>query len=576
MNLQLYRSLFRILPVAILLALLCGVSVQAQVEEPTEQEPVLDVGHTEEVQVVMRRIDFLALDKKGRPITDLRPEEVRIWEAEEEQKIIDLLPVYERRETIQLLKDAETKPAEAPSAEPVAEQTAPIPEIASAPPAINRRWIIFYFDANNLSLQGRLRAGKALRELAKSELRPGDRVALLVDEDELRILVPFSTQTEVLLSYLEDPQGLTRRSRDLERRLKDVLETAEDCRGALYHEQRAQCAKQAVSSFLMETSRETERSLDHLEALLRSLGAIPDRKILFLVSEGFMLDPGDVAAATVEYAVGQIGYGTTQLRTFLARDFTHRVEKIYQIATESRTGIYPVNTLRKMIDDEFSPENRRDSGPDNILQARTDPFEASWQQVTKLHREMARATGGVPVLKRDPRDFLTDQLRAADGVYTAFYYPTDHGFDRRKINIKTTRKGVKLFFRNRYRHIARNPHRLDGEIVIDASPEQLAAGYVQARLKVVSGTFELAPDSNPPASLACLFFELRNSTNRVVKDHYEVIAFPRGGELEEGHLERPFAVMVPAGDYTLQVEVRDVHGAGWGSFIQNFSVGTGG
>jgi hypothetical protein len=191
-----------------------------------------------------------------------------------------------------------------------------------------------------------------------------------------------------------------------------------------------------------------------------------------------------------------------------------------------------------------------------------------------VQRNLARATGGVPLFKQDPAGLLQRQLLAADGVYTTSYYPTRAGWDKRKIKIKVSRKGARVFYRNQYRHVAHNARRMDGELIVESESDPLDPGFVKARVRVLGGEFSIAPKSEPPASVACLFFELRNLQGRAIQDHFEVIAFPRPEGPENAHLERPFAVRVPPGSYVLQVEVRDVHGAGWGSFVESFSVGT--
>src|SRR5262245_12140129 len=126
-------------------------------------------------------------------------------------------------------------------------------------------------------MQSRILAGEALADLVRRELAPTDHVSLIVDEGELRILVPFTTNKEPISRHLDHPESLSRAARDLERKLGDLRDDADSCRdtGDIVG-----CARQAASSFVAETSRETETSLDHLETLVKALASIPDRKIL--------------------------------------------------------------------------------------------------------------------------------------------------------------------------------------------------------------------------------------------------------------------------------------------------------
>jgi hypothetical protein len=332
------------------------------------------------------------------------------------------------------------------------------------------------------------------------------------------------------------------------------------------------CTRQAATNFVFETSRETEASLDHLEALLRSLAAIPDRKILFYVSEGFLVNPGDIASAAVEYAIGQYGYNVNEVRTFLMRDYRHRLDLIHELAIRSRTGLYAVNTMRKMVDDLFSPERPMEGGPENLPKARTDPFEATWQQVRKVHSQMARSTGAVAVFRRDPQGLLSKQLDSAAGVYTVSYSPTSYSWDRRKIKIKVARKKVRVLYRNRYSLMAGQNRRMSGTLTVTPPDARERGGLVRAELEIRGSDFELAPGTKPRVSVASLFFELRDAQHRPVRDLFEMIAFPRGEESGYEMFRRPFAVKVPPGDYTLRVDVSDVNGPGRDTFSQSFSV----
>jgi hypothetical protein len=154
------------------------------------------------------------------------------------------------------------------------------------------------------------------------------------------------------------------------------------------------------------------------------------------------------------------------------------------------------------------------------------------------------------------------------------YYPTTVGWDNRKIKIKVSRRGARVYYRDTYRHVAHSPRELGGELILDTDPTGRDRGLVSARLRVPGGEFEVAPDSSPPASVACFYFEVsRPDTGEIVQDKFEVIAFPREPNEERGFLERPFALRVPPGRYAIRVEVRDVNGPAWGSYVETFEVG---
>ncbi len=556
--------------VAFVAALALGEGARAA--DAPAASPPLPSTLEEKVEVVLRLVDFLAVDGDGRPIEDLEPAEVRLWEDGEEQKLVDLIPADATpgEPTVGTTPAPQPPPA-APAKEATTAPNAGI-AAATAPMAVAApRWIILFLDARNLSYQNLARAGAAVKDLVAHNLGPEDRVALMVDEDDLAIVVPFTTQRTALLQYLEHPEGLVHRSRDMERRLKELQENSQSCRDT---SEVVKCVRDSTGSFLLETSRETETSLNHLEALLRGLSAIPHRKILLYVSDGFLLDPGDVALAAVEHAIGQNNYSTSAMRGFLQRDYRSRIDRIYQLATESRTGFYPVNASRRMSDDAFAPEERTDYGPDNLPQARSDLFEANWQQVSSLARSLASATGGTPVIRRDPAGLLAGQIASSSGVYTVAYHPPNAYSVRHKIKIKVSRRKAQVFYRATLRPLPERMLPLAGELVATTDKDDPASGLVSVRLSVGGAGFVVAPESEPPVSVAALFIEIRDAARRLVKDLHEMIAFPRGekGKITIGMLERPFALKVPPGAYTLRVDVRDVNGPASGSFFTTFAV----
>lgn len=541
------------------LILVLAASAQQIVSQP--EQPRLDTVLEERVSVSLRTVDVLVVDKRGRPVVDLHKEEVGLWDGGLKQTVLDLLPAH-------------------------AMPGGGGPNAASTPPVVsrgetrmdrglqtNRRWIVLLFDAGNLSLQGRVRAGAALRQLVEDGLREGDRVSLMVDDpDELRVVVPFTTHHERLLPHLRDPAGISNRSRDLVLRLSELRENVESCRDA---SDPLRCARQTGSSFVFEAGRETEASMAHLETLLRGLGAIPDRKLLFYVSEGLLVDPGDVAAAAVQHALGPTGHGASATRLFLTSNYRSRLERLYQAATDSRTGFYVVNTGRKMTDEPFSAERAMEGGPYDLPQARTDPFEAAWQQVHALHADLARTTGGRVVFRKDPAGFLEDPLATADGVYTVSYTPKLHSPEGTKVKIKIARRNTRVLYRNSSYRKASEAHRLAGDLVIFQDGADRAAGIVRAELKVAAAHLSLVPDSDPPVSIVSLFFDLTNGGGAPLKDSYELISLPRGTQEDviNGEFRRPFALKVPPGEYRLRIDLCDTHGDARGSFHLRFVIG---
>ena len=523
----------------------------------------------ERVSVVLRRIDFLALDRKGQPITDLKKEELRLWEDGDPQTVDQILPAHER----EAVEAATAVPAGAVApGKPDAGAPAP-PAATGAFPSAPRvgRWIILLIDAKNLSYQSRVLAGPSLKTFVEKEVRPEDQVSLMIDELDLRIAVPFTQRKDEILAALENPEALTTTQRDIERILKDLRTDTEDCREAPGMQQ---CLRQVALGFLSQTGPQTERSLEHLENLLRSLAAIPDRKILVYVSDGMLIDPGDIATAAVEHSIGQWGYNLTEMRSLLQRAYRDRMAKIQLLATRSRTGFYPVVPIRKMTDEVFTAERTQGYGPENLPQARTDPFEATWQQVYQLNTELAQATGGIAKFQREPKE-IGAQIGFASGVYTVYYYPTDPGV-KKKVRIRIERKGAEARYLDRPpAESLEPPLELPGDLVVDPSKWDPMTNGVRVEVRVAEGDFAIVPDSAPPVSYASIFLELRDGTGKLLRQKFQTVSLPRGqstGQVVRGRLVYPFELRLPAGSYQVRVDLQDLFGPARGSYTNTFQI----
>jgi hypothetical protein len=363
---------------------------------------------------------------------------------------------------------------------------------------------------------------------------------------------------------------MTTTQRDIERILKDLREDTEDCRET---RPLPPCAKRAAETFLAQVGPQTERSLEHLENLLRSLAAIPDRKILLYVSDGLLIDPGDVAIAAVEHAIGQFGYNTSEMRSFLGRSYRERMARIQLLAARSRTGFYPIVPIRKMTDELFTAERTQGYGPENLPQARTDPFEATWQQVFQVSSELAEATGGVAQFQREPKG-IGRQIASAAGVYTAYYYPTDTGV-RRRVKIRIERRGAEARYLDRPPPDSIEPPLdLPGELFVDESKWDPLSNVIRVEVRIDKGDLALVPDTDPPTSFASIFLELRDETGRSLSQKFQTVSLPRGqkGKVVRGLLVYPFELKLPAGRYMLRVDLQDINGPARGSYMKTFEI----
>jgi VWFA-related protein len=558
----------------LVLLLALGISLSASADPPAE-EPLAS-GLEEEVDVVLREVTFLALDREGQPVTDLRRDEIQLWEEGERREII-LLERAASGTTADREPGATNESPARHDAEPEApakgqdDSSAP----AEAPPP-EPRWVVLYFDAGNTAMASRYRAAAAAAEMVRSSLAPRDRVAIVVDDSEVRLVQPFTTDHSRILGLLAQADDLSIRNRDIEVLLDSTREQAEDC-----HEQRRRvsCVRQAVQSLVFELSERTEETFDHLETFLNAMAPIPGRKLVFYFSDGFVVNPGRVASGLAQYAIGQTGVSLSALESYLRRDFSGELADLYQAAVEARVSFYPVNCMGYMSDEWMSP-SRPFRGDEMLPQARRDAYEETYRDTHKTQTRLAQVTGGATVFERDPQGHLGPQLDTARGVYVVGFHPGRKGGRNRNIKIRADRPGVELQYRNRLTLRPLKSYRqANGSIELAPDAYDRRTGILRTTIALDAGAFRVVEPTGEAYSAVSYYYEVSEAdTGEVLQTHHEVVGFPRpegaGTIGQSGEFERPFALRLRPGTYRLQVNVWDLHGQARGSLSRTFSVGT--
>jgi VWFA-related protein len=422
-----------------LLAFLAG-NAGAQEAEPTEEPPVTFPAEVEQVVV-----DVVVTDKKGQAITDLKQEDIEIYEDGVRQGAVsfDMFEVE--------VPTVEPPPAEATVAETPATTTTPVvvSRISTNTDEQQRhgRTFVIVFDDVHLSVYSTQQAKAAVAEFLKNETSRGDRVTLVAPGsgswwtttmpdglDELMevlqkqeaLLFP-DTQNDRLSDYeamrihlFRDNQIINRVHRryatfqvqtftQLDRHQQDLMADEDPYVNA-----------KAAETYYAATAR-NHVTLGAIVRALNSLVRIQGRKSMILVSEGFIYD--------------------THLREF---------KDVLTASRRANTAIYYLNAralqaIPMIMDAEFSQlPSQEDQGF-----AFAQEYEMSEGSVS-----IASDTGGFTV--RNENDLASGLKRIADetrAYYLIGYNPTNTARDGkfREIKVKLpNRKGIKIRARKGY------------------------------------------------------------------------------------------------------------------------------
>jgi VWFA-related protein len=458
----------RTLPLFFFLA----VAILAPAAMGQNGESPADTGLREELKVHLVQVNFIATDKSGYPVDNLRPDEIILLDGGKQQKVAFLKKVHV---TGSSPGSGEDPYGGLPPGEPT--DSAFHSEPAQAAPGAGR-WFILVFD-NYLSNQlTKIHAVEAALEYAKKTLQPNDKVAVVSFTGETNLIQPFTSDRDRLEDALFTVnEDLDRAIGDRYSKLDDLLQILEECRESNVPHS---CAGKYGGSYQEERARETDSFLTMLGNVIRSVAPIPAPKSLILISNGFARNPTQDARDAVTVVLGP----QTSRRMYIGQDF--RIDEAYdeiaEIASQSGVSIFTINpgggTKIHAISASRSNIN---SAINNPLQI--DVYDRSDDNFDFGLVDLARRTGGRSTSTPNILKGLDQVAQLSNGLYTVGFYPTgDTVQKQRNIKVKFKRKGVRAITRKEV-PTGQRPRPMGGELTLE-SGECSDAGSRTIRMKV--------------------------------------------------------------------------------------------
>lgn len=284
------RTLVTIL-VCLCLAALCGAD--ARVARAQEDEEVIRVS-AELVQT-----DVMVFDREGKFVDGLRPEQFELLVDGKPQQVV----FFERIEAGTVDEDAQLAAARGglrPNGRPT----------GAALPLDRGRSVVFFVDDLHVSPSSNQRARKALLRFIEEELGQNDEAAVISASGQVGFLQQFTSNKTVLRAAVARLAPRPRSSRDfqnppmteahafaIERNDTQVITYFVD---AMLRETpllRRDAAENMVISraraIVQQSTQLASLTLRSLEGAVRGTSPLPGRKLLFFISDGFMLDARD-------------------------------------------------------------------------------------------------------------------------------------------------------------------------------------------------------------------------------------------------------------------------------------------
>lgn len=329
------RSLQRAAPAVVLSLFALGLPVrgQTQTSPPVQQsEDVLRI-NTELVQT-----DVMVFDRRGQFVEGLKPEQFVLTLNGQAKNI----SMFERVVSGSSVEAAQINSSRSTS--PVTDQNT-----ASRP----GRLIFFFVDDLHLSGESLARGRKALLHFIQNQLNPEDRVAIVSSSGQIGFLQQLTDNSAVLheaiarLNYKQNSEtyaGSTRISEYVASQIADsgnrrlfayLMESVKieygmglgSLRGDHSNDSAGQAARllrSRIGQINAQSKVATTNTLGVLEGLMKSSANLPGRKLVFFLSDGFMVDPRRASSLDVLHQAtriaaqsGAVVYSVDMRGTFL-------------------------------------------------------------------------------------------------------------------------------------------------------------------------------------------------------------------------------------------------------------------
>lgn len=517
-------------PLLTLIVASCAPAGSAAAQEP----PTFG----EAIEVAVREVDVVVLDRDGRPILDLAREDFELYENGRPVEIVNFAAY--RDPSGHPVGAAVTKPAadlsERADAADDGSQMGAL-ESSDAPPTT---WVV-YLDQPRLSRKGRLDLLTQLERFFAAGLRPGDRAMVLsFDGASLAQLAPLGSDGKAVAAALAGARKrLPGRSVDSRADRDRILRTIIDA--AMYRDTAAREAQDLylqIEAIAEQDLLQGAADLRALHDLLGLVAGIEGRVALVLASGGLASSPADELWRNFQQKFAQLVPGIAKEAEVGRRALG---ERNWRMLVGYTRLLDTLNSSRVTV---YSVFGGGDRGPHIDSEVGGVPVLAPGQAVTpEASSSVARfaaATGGRAfVAAPDLATRLGEARTDLTHYYSLGYQPLGDA-PRRRVEVRVRRDGARVRHRS---HVAfRSGEVLAGDAAIT---ELLGDGASPDPFGVVVEVGESVGSKKELRVPVEVRVPLRNVT-----------VLPRGGGFR-GNLLVHFALRRPSGAF-LRLEPRPI------------------
>jgi VWFA-related protein len=443
------RTLARLIALTLLLP---GVAAGAQTAPESPREPTAPQ-FEDRIDVRLVTIPVLVRDSQGRPVTDLRAEDVQVADGRQTYPAAFVSPFYEGAEARKDLPQVRLMTQVPGAAIEVARSSVREP-----------RHLLILADVINDPPVGRKDAMESLNKFIETELDPSFQVALMVYDGELRLRLPFTHDRGAAAAALRKVAEERPRGREtLEGRMEGLLMKLDSCRieqpdtqfeeearpgrnaGAGFADER--CLRDSMYEYAGEFMPRATAFVNAIEGAVQYAAGLEDHAFVLTIGGNVGFSPSREVAEAMRALFGPTDE-IRQIEQLLSGEDLLRphVERVMQAA-------YRANVSLSFLDRSVGPGDSS-ARQRRSLQPGFRPLKTAFDMAQQGLDEIASSTGGAFVATTQVSNGLRESVQLAEGgYYVSFYAKDDQPMTQKRIErmkLRSTRSGITFKHRRAY------------------------------------------------------------------------------------------------------------------------------
>jgi VWFA-related protein len=390
-----------------------SAAAQIPVTTPTPEDVV-------RISTNLVQIDVTVTNRDGHPVTDLKPNEIQIYENGREQKITGFNFVSNTRDSVQQGKSSDK------NAIPV-----PVPGRTLRPDQIHRTFALVVDDLS-LSWESSYYTRRALKKFVDEQMQDGDLVAIIRTGAGIGALQQFTSDKRLLYAAIDKVKWIPMGTGDVTAFAPVSTEPADTAPADPDTPLQGDMGTETLDNF--RSSVFATGTLGALKYIVTGMGQLPGRKSVILFSDGFKLfetDPGGFQSS------GRV------------MDF---IKVLIDAANRASVTFYTIDPRGLQYTGLTAADSVGDTSPDSMNQAMQSRSDQLLDTQDGL-RYLAAQTGGLAVVNNNDISGGVKRVLEDQSYYLVAYEPEGETFDpkKRKFNqltVKVLRPGLQVRYRS--------------------------------------------------------------------------------------------------------------------------------